>query len=228
MKVFGYCRISVANDEGVSLCHQQDRIKAWAAAHGHELVQIFTEIRSAGRVDNRPELQRAMAAVCKERGSIICFYALSRFSRSVRDTLALAERLEAAGAHLCSLNENLDTTTAMGRMFFQLVSVMSQFERDQLRERTTHAMGHLRRSNRRISAKIPFGHRLSSADGMTLLPDAEEQAAIARIMERRAAGMTLAAIAQTMVDEGVKTREGGRWSAKTIYSIHARQQKLAA
>ena len=47
MKAFGYCRISVANDEGVSLAHQQDRIKAWATANGHELVQIYTEVRSA-------------------------------------------------------------------------------------------------------------------------------------------------------------------------------------
>ena len=212
--------------KSVSRHHQQDRIKAWATANGHELVQIYTEVRSAGRADNRPELQKAMAAVCKASG-IVCCYSLSRFSRSVRDTLALAEQLEEAGAHLCSLNENLDTSTAMGRMFFQLVSVMSQFERDQLRERTSNAMGHLRRSNRRISAKIPFGYTLAD-DGQTLLPNAKEHAAIARMVERRAGGMTFAAIAGSMEDEGVKTKAGGKWTAKTVFAILGRQQKLAA
>ena len=227
MKAFGYSRISVANDEGVSLAHQQDRIRAWATANGHELVQIFTEVRSAGRADNRPELNRAMRAVCSAEGSILVVYSLSRFSRSVRDTLALAERLEAAGAHLCSLNENLDTTTAMGRMFFQLVSVMSQFERDQLRERTTNAMGHLRRHNRRISNKIPMGYTLAE-DGATLILNATEQAAIARIVERRANGWTLGAIARSMEAENVSTKENGRWTAKTVFAIVKRQEKLAA
>jgi site-specific DNA recombinase len=174
MKAYGYCRISVANDEGVSLAHQQDRIRAWAIANGHELIQIYTEVRSAGRADNRPQLQKAMAAVCKEKeNGIICCYSLSRFSRSVRDTLALAEQLERAGANLASLSESLDTSNAMGRMFFKLASVMNEFERDQLRERTTNAMSHLRLNNRRISNKIPLGYALAK-DGSTLLPVAQE------------------------------------------------------
>jgi site-specific DNA recombinase len=226
MKAYGYCRISVANDEGVSLAHQQDRIRTWAAGQGHELVQIYTEVRSAGRADNRPELQKAMAAVCKE-GGILVVYSLSRFSRSVRDTLALAERLESASAHFCSLSENLDSSTAMGRMFFQLVSVMSQFERDQLRERTTNAMGHLRRMNRRISSTVPFGYDLAR-DGATLVPVPTEQEAIKRIVQRRATGMSLAAIAQSLALEGVKTKSHGKWYFATIAVILNRQQKLAA
>jgi site-specific DNA recombinase len=228
MKAYGYCRISVANDEGVSLAHQQDRIRAWAIANGHELIQIYTEVRSAGRADNRPQLQKAMAAVCKEKeNGIICCYSLSRFSRSVRDTLALAEQLERAGANLASLSESLDTSNAMGRMFFKLASVMNEFERDQLRERTTNAMSHLRLNNRRISNKIPLGYALAK-DGSTLLPVAQEQAAIARIVERRANGMTLGAVARSMVADGVPTKQGGQWTAKTVLAILNRQQKLAA
>ena len=135
MKAFGYCRISVQND-GVSLANQQERIEAWSKANGHDLAGVFVEVRSAGRADNRPELKKAMAAVCRE-GGILVVYSLSRFSRSVRDTLALAEQLEKAGANLASLSESLDTSNAVGRMFFQLMSVLSEFERNQLRQRQT-------------------------------------------------------------------------------------------
>jgi site-specific DNA recombinase len=226
MKVIGYCRISVANDDGVSLSNQKERIAAWALANGYELGKIFVEIRSGGRADNRPELQKAMKATCKA-GGILCVYSLSRFSRSVRDTLALAEQLEKSGANLASLSESLDSSNSMGRMFFKLMSVLAEFERDQLRERTTNAMSHLRRHNKRISSKIPMGYTLAE-DGETLLPNAMEQATIARIVERRASGMTLGAIARSMVDENVPTKLGGQWAPKTVLSILRRQEKLAA
>jgi site-specific DNA recombinase len=170
MKAFGYCRVSTTDqqDEGVSLSNQQERIKAWAAANGHDLAGMYVEARSGGRADNRPELKKAMAAACRD-GGILVVYSLSRFSRSVRDTLALADQLERAGANLASLSESLDTSTPVGRMFFQLMSVLSEFERNQLRQRTTSAMSHLRQHNKRISSKIPMGYDLAK-DGVTLLP----------------------------------------------------------
>lgn len=205
---------------------QQERVATWCIGNGHELDAVFVETMSGGRADNRPELQKAMALVCKRRG-ILVVYSLSRFSRSVRDTLELTEQLDRSGAHLASLSESLDTSSAVGRMVFKMLSTLAEFERDVNSERTRNALGHMRRTNRRISAKIPFGYTLA-ADNSTLLPDADEQAAIARIIERRTGGMTLAAIAQSMETEGVKTREGGRWYPATVASILERQQKLAA
>ncbi len=226
MKAFGYCRISVQNDDGVSLANQQERIEAWAKANGHELAGVFVEVRSAGRADNRPELKKAMAAACRE-GGILVVYSLSRFSRSVRDTLALAEQLEKAGANLASLSESLDTSTPISKFFFQLMSGLAEFERSQLRHRTTSAMSHLRQHNKRISHKIPLGYDLAT-DGVVLVPNEREQAAIARIMERRASGMTLGAVARSMEADGVPTKLGGKWTPKTVLAIVRRQEKLAA
>ena len=227
MKVFGYCRVSTTDqqDEGVSLNNQQERVRNWASANGHDLAGMYVEARSGGRADNRPELKKAMAA-CRE-GNILVVYSLSRFSRSVRDTLALADQLERAGANLASLSESLDTSTPVGRMFFQLMSVLSEFERNQLRQRTTSAMSHLRQHNKRISSKIPMGYDLAK-DGVTLLPNQNEQDVIARIVERRASGMTLGAIARSMVAEKVATKQGGQWAPNTVLAILRRHEKMAA
>ena len=223
-----YCRVSTVGQEveGVSLAMQRDRIANWCLGNGHSLEAVFVETGSGGRADNRPELQKAMALVCRKRG-ILVVYSLSRFSRSVRDTLALTEQLDRANAHLASLSESLDTSSAVGRMVFKMLSTLAEFERDVNSERTRNALGHMRRGNRRISFKIPFGYSLAP-DRVTLVPDAVERAAIARIVERRAKGMTLAAIAQSIESEGVKTREGGRWYPATVASILERQQKLVA
>jgi site-specific DNA recombinase len=228
MKAFGYCRVSTTDqqDEGVSLSNQQERINAWASANGHDLAGMYVEARSGGRADNRPELKRAMAAACRE-GGILVVYSLSRFSRSVRDTLALADQLERAGANLASLSESLDTSTPVGRMFFQLMSVLSEFERNQLRQRTTSAMSHLRQHNKRISYKIPLGYDLAR-DGVTLLPNQSEQNVISRIVEQRQTGMTLSAIAHGLADDKVATKQGGQWKPNTVLAIIRRHEKMAA
>lgn len=228
MKAFGYCRVSTTEqqDEGVSLLHQQERIGAWAKANGHELAGMYVEARSGGRADNRPELKKAVVAAWRE-GGILVVYSLSRFSRSVRDTLALADQLEKSGANLASLSESLDTSNAVGKMFFRLMSVLAEFERDQLRERTTHAMSHLRQHKKRISYKIPMGYDLA-ADGVTLLPNQREQEVIGTIVARRSSGMTLWAVARSMEADGVPTKMGGKWSPKTVLAILRRHEKLAA
>jgi site-specific DNA recombinase len=228
MKAFGYCRVSTTDqqDEGVSLNNQQERIRNWASANGHDLAGTFVEARSGGRADNRPELKRAMAAACRE-GGILVVYSLSRFSRSVRDTLALADQLEKSGANLASLSESLDTSTPVGRMFFQLMSVLSEFERNQLRQRTTSAMSHLRQHNKRISYKIPMGYDLAR-DGVTLLPNQSEQSVISRIVEQRQTGMTLSAIAHSLADDKVATKQGGQWKPNTVLAIIRRHEKMAA
>ena len=228
MKAFGYCRVSTTDqqDEGVSLTNQQERINAWAAANGHDLAGMYVEARSGGRADNRPELKRAMSAACSE-GGILVVYSLSRFSRSVRDTLALADQLERAGANLASLSESLDTSTPVGRMFFQLMSVLSEFERNQLRQRTTSAMSHLRQHNKRISYKIPLGYDLAK-DGSTLQPNQREQNVISRIVEQRQTGMTLSAIAHGLADDKVATKQGGQWKPNTVLAILRRHEKMAA
>ena len=146
---------------------QKDRITAWCLGNGYELDAVFVEAMSGGRMDNRPELNKAVGRACK-LGGILVVYSLSRFSRSVRDTLAMSEQLDRAGANLASLSERLDTSSAVGRMVFKLLSTLAEFERDQGAERTRAALGHMRRTNRRISAKIPFGYTLG-ADQKTLL-----------------------------------------------------------
>ena len=56
--------------------------------------------------------------------------------------MAIAERLEKAGADLVSLTEKIDTTSAAGKMVFRMLAVMAEFERDLVSERTRAAMSH--------------------------------------------------------------------------------------
>ena len=72
-----------------------------------------------------------------------------------------------------------------------------------------------------------MGYDLAT-DGVVLVPNEREQAAIATIVERRASGMTLGALARSMEVEGVPTKFGGKWTAKTVLAILRRHEKMVA
>lgn len=228
MKAFGYARVSTAEqgEDGISLDNQRERIAAWCVASGFTLDRVFVETISGARADNRPELQAALSAVCRAKG-VLVVHSLSRLARSVRDTLDIAERLERSGADLASLSERIDTSSAVGKMIFRLLSTLNEFERDQLAERTESAMAHLRRSGRRISRHVPFGYDLAP-DGRTLAPNQAEQAALVRIHGLRQDGASFSRIAGELTTARIPTKEGRKWHPATVRQILARQRKLAA
>ena len=223
-KAIGYVRVSTEGQaaEGVSLDAQRAKLEAWAALNGYQLLAVHVDAGlSGGRADNRPGLQAALANACKRKAALVV-YSLSRLARSTRDALAISERLDKAGADLVSLSEKLDTTSASGKMIFRLLAVLAEFERDQISERTTAAMAHLRRQNRRISGFIPYGYDLAP-DGETLTPNAAEQAAIAEIAGLRARGFSLRKIAAALDARGLPSKTGTGWTAEAVRQVLKRE-----
>jgi site-specific DNA recombinase len=215
----GYARVSTAMqaEEGVSLEAQQARIAAWCLANGVELGHTHVDAGLSGkRADNRPALQDALDAVCAS-GGVLVVYSLSRLARSTKDTLAIAERLDKAGANLVSLSEKIDTTSAAGKMVFRMMAVLNEFERDLISERTTGALAHKRSKGERMG-QVPFGQTVAE-DGKTLVDCPVEQEAMAIVRQLRAEGLSIRKIADELNARGVKTKENGRWHIATVQRV---------
>jgi DNA invertase Pin-like site-specific DNA recombinase len=228
-KVYGYCRVSttVQSQDGVSLANQAERVAAWAKVNGLEVAEVFTDAGLSGkRADNRPALQQALEAVSKAKG-VLVVYSLSRMSRSVKDCISISERLQKAGADLVSLSEDLNTSSASGRMIFNLMAVLAEFERQQLSERVTSALQHIKAQGRR-TGRVPFGMDLGS-DGETLTPNAAEQAVIADMLDMDAQGMSLRDIAKALTLRGIKAKSGRDFHPESVrLIIHRHSLKVAA
>lgn len=210
----GYCRVSTAGQaaEGVSIEAQRERIKAWADAHGYELLAVHVDAGLSGkRADNRPGLQRAIEDACKRRATLVV-YSLSRLARSVPDAYSLSGRLDKAGANLVLLTENVDTTTAAGKMFFGMLAVLAAFERDLTAERTIAALAHKRREGKRVSGVAPFGFRFEAG---AVVPDEEERATLARIRQMREGGLSIRRIATALNADAVPAR-GVKWHLRSV------------
>ena len=226
-RAVGYLRVSTLDQaqHGVSLDAQQSQVRRWAEFHKPAAeVVFFADSTSGKRADNRPGLQRALGAL--GRGDALVVYSLSRLARSTKDALSIAEDIERRGADLVSLSEQIDTTSAAGKMVFRMLAVLAEFERDQLGERTSAALRHIRSSGRKTGGKVPYGFDLDE-DGRTLLPNASEQRVIRRIRSLRQEGRSLREIAALLDADGVPTKSGrGSWSCKVVFSLLRRDEEV--
>lgn len=222
MKAIGYVRVSTEGQaaEGVSLEAQEARIRAWCLVNGYALASVHIDAGLSGSKANRPALQAALEAACRDHAALVV-YSLSRLARSTRDTLNISERLEKAGADLVSLSEKIDTTSAAGKMVFRMLAVLAEFERDQISERTSSAMRHMKAQGRRVGT-IPYGFDLSP-DGRGLLANHREQGALSIMRALRADGLSLRRIAAELERRGISAKNGGTWKAEAIRGILARE-----
>ena len=218
MKAYIYTRVSTAGqaEDGISMDAQEAKGRAWADLNGAESVTIFRDAGLSGkRADNRPALQEALNAVGK--GDALIVYSLSRLARSTKDTITIAEALDKRGADLVSLSEKIDTTTAAGKMVFRMLAVLSEFERDQVSERTRFALAHKRASGEKTGGDVPYGYRLEAG---RLVPDAGEQKALALIHALHKAGNSLRQIARELEARGYRTKTGRtHWHPQSVKQI---------
>ena len=212
-----YTRVSTAGQalEGVSLSMQVENATAWARASGHEVKAVYSDAGISGRkMENRPELQKALDDVCACSG-VLVVYSLSRLARSTAETILIAERLEKSGADLMSLTEKIDTTSAAGKMVFRMLAVIGEFERDVIAERITAALHH-KRDRQEVYNNTPLGF---DRKDKKLIANADETALIKKIFRLRKKGLSMQKIADRLNKEGYRGKNGGKLYAVTIQKI---------
>jgi len=211
-----YTRVSTNEQsvEGVSLEMQESKAKAYCHLNDLLIKNIFSDIAS-GKTSKRSGLQDALGN-CK-KGDTLIVYSLSRLSRSVMDTLAIADDLNQRGIDLVSLSERIDTSTPAGRLVLTVLSGMNQWEREQLAVRTRDALQMKRAKGERTGA-IPYGYQLAE-DGVHLVKDGMEQLMIGLAKELKREGKSLRQIARRLTDEGFAPKRGKQFHAQTVKNL---------
>lgn len=214
-RVVAYVRVSTEKqaDSGGSLEAQREKLDLFARLHDLEIIDVCVDAGASAKTLERPGLDRARAALRSGRASGLLVMKLDRLTRSVRDLDALVTEHFANGrSALISISENVDTRSAAGRLVLNVLTSVAQWEREAIGERTSTVMQSMRARGEFIGGHPPFGFRLDAAN--ELVEDAAEQATIARVLALRGAGLSLAAIARAVSDEGHVGRSG-RPLAKT-------------
>lgn len=235
---FGYGRVSTDEqaNEGDSLANQEAKFLAWCEVNDYRPGGFLSDPGISGkRADNRPSLQRVLKLVTQHKAPLVV-RSLSRLARSTKDTIEIGEQLEKSGANLVSLSEFIDTTTAAGKMFFRLMAVLAEFERDLVSERTAGGLRFLRQKGEaHTNAKYGWRKvqdgvyvRAKNADGgpTTWEPVQQEQDVIAQINAWRDLGVGYGTIATYLNDEGVPSPRGTKWHATSVRSVYLTSPKM--
>jgi len=124
--LIGYARVST-EDQKMDL--QKDAL----IAHGVDPEFLFEE-KISGVKSTRPQLQTCLKML--RRGDVLVVWRLDRLGRSIRELVTISHDLAEKGVELRSLTEMIDTTSAGGRLIFNVFAAVAQFERDIISERT--------------------------------------------------------------------------------------------
>lgn len=207
-----------------SILTQIERATAYCAANGLTIEATYQDENLSGaRADNRPGLQSALDHACRSK-AVLIVYSLSRLARNTKDAIEIVERIDHAGAHLASLHEKIDTTSASGRLFFKIMAALAEFEREIIAERTSDAMLRHQASGRRMSDRIPYGFQRDPERPAFLVVNEEEQVNIAQIKRLRHSGLKLREICREM--QSRTAFRGGRWHHVTVRRILQREGVL--
>jgi site-specific DNA recombinase len=219
MKTLGYVRVSTDKqaERGVSLEAQAEKIRAMAVVQGSEIAEIIVDGGESAKSLSRPGMAKLLAMVDAREVRVVIVAKLDRLTRSVRDLCELLERFERRGVALVSVAESLDTGSAAGRLVLNIMTAVSQWEREAIGERTRDALRH-KRSQGECVGNLPFGSRLG-ADGEHLEPDPAEQAALAEIDRLRHQGESMRKVATALNQRDFRTRRGTPWRLESVARV---------
>ncbi len=223
-RAIGYCRVSTDDQvrEGVSLDNQREKIRAYILLKDLQLVEIIEDAGLSAKNLRRPGMQRVLDLARKKEIDAVVVYKLDRMFRSTIDALEVTRGLDKQGIEFHSLQESLDTSSAMGRFFFTLTAALAEMERGITAERTTQALRHLKAQGRKTGGDIPFGFAGVDAEGK-LIEDSEEQRVIGVVRGLRASGLSLREISRELHAMGYTTRRGMPFHPQTIARILGRE-----
>jgi len=147
MKV-GYGRVSTRDQNPDS---QEDALRAAGCE------EVFID-RASGKLARRPELDKALL-VANRAGDQLVVTKLDRLGRSLEHLIELAKLLQGRDVDLVVLDQGIDTSTAVGRLFFQIIGAIAEFEHSLMSERTMDGLAAARARGRTGGQKPKLGPR---------------------------------------------------------------------
>lgn len=216
-RAVAYVRVSTEQQasEGHSLEAQKEKIAAYAKLYGLEIVAYEVDAGVSASSLERPGLRAALGRLERFECSAIIVTKLDRLTRSVRDLCVLVDTYFRDGTHsLVSLGDQVDTRSASGRMLLNILTSVSQWEREAAQERTASVMSRMREAGKYAGGFPPFGYTVDE-DGL-LIDNAGEALVIAEARRHRAAGLSLRAVSKLV---GPNPRNGKAFSASQIQGM---------
>ena len=154
-----YARVSTANQNTDAQIHE---CRNYAERCGYQIVGEYCDaISGTTGIDDRPELSRLLKDAFLKKYDAVVVYSIDRVGRSLKNCLEILETLKNHGVTFISLQQQIDTSSTMGQLIFNIFASLASYERTQILERT--ALGRARAKARGVKFGRPSRYNESVA-----------------------------------------------------------------
>ena len=133
MRVGLYARVSTLNGQHPEM--QLSELREYGAHNRVKLIAENVDEGVSGSREHRPQLDRLMADAHRRKFDLIAVWKIDRFGRSLKHLVNALADLDSLGVAFVSLRDNIDLSTPSGRLMFQIIGAMAEFERSLIQER---------------------------------------------------------------------------------------------
>ena len=217
-KVAGvYIRVSTEDQarEGFSLGEQEEKLLQLCKFKELEVYKVYKDAGiSAKDMEHRPQFQEMLKDMKEGKINYIVAYKLDRITRSVRDLEELISVLEQYNCFLLCDRDDVNTSTANGRFFVRMLTVLSQLEIEIVSERTKFGLnGAIKLGH--IPGQRPFGYK--SAEDKRMVIDNSTRPYVEKIFDMYLEGKSFQQIANYFKENKIFSKKN--WKDTTIQKI---------
>lgn len=237
LRVATYRRVSSEEQakKGISLVDQSHKLRLYCELKELDAACDLSDDGYSAKDTRRPAMTRLLEMMRAREIDGLVIYKLDRLTRSLRDWSNMIHEFfgEKGPIQLFSVTDEINTTTANGRLGLNILMSVAQWEREVNSERTAANLAtHIAMGKR--AGSVPFGWRIDP-DGPTsrrghpvaLVEDPKQQAAIRTMREMVERGESYRAACKVLEAMGIETAEGGTvWAPMTVKRILDRAERL--
>ncbi len=130
--------------------NQLPPLRKFAKDRKWEVVKEMIDHGYSGTTENRPNLIELMTMARHREFDVLLVYALDRFGRSVKHLVTALDEFKSLGIDFCAYNQNIDTTTPSGKLFFTMISGFAEFEAGIIKERVHAGLARARAEGKQL------------------------------------------------------------------------------
>ena len=161
MRVAIYARVSTKKQDTENQIH---KLVEYAKLRGWEVVGRYVDPAVSGKKASRPQLDEMKEKIKHGKIDAVLVWKLDRLGRSTRDLIDLLDFFRLHNCAFISYNNNMDTTTAEGRLLYRIIASFAEFEAELISERTKLAYERKVIHAKNIGQRVRWGRKKSDVD----------------------------------------------------------------
>lgn len=212
-----YARVSTEEqaNEGFSLDAQMRRLEKYCELEGFEIAGRYIELGHSGRNTKRPEYQRMMSD--KDNWDVVLVLKMDRIHRNSVNFAKMMDDLAENKKDFVSVQEQFDSTNAMGRFAIDVIQRIAQLESEQIGERVKIGMERKAKLGRGLMGSgHPYGYEYSR--GQLTVKD-DEMYTVRAIYNMYCKDYSMEFIANSLNEADIPAKKGGKWNRQSVCNI---------